>query len=136
MNRGEPLRVIIVGVRILPFRHAGDKNFWLDIIQRLLASGHEVEALSVDLEATPTDGLPIRHVPQIPVYFRPDARFNPGHRAYGRVNNYAIKTTTLPIILQEVPPRPPTVWPHVTHFADNFCLRLLRLLPLLRRVLF
>jgi len=107
-------------VRILPFRHAGDKNFWLDIIQRLLASGHEVEALSVDLEAPPTDGLPIRHVPQIPVYFRPDSRFNPGHRQYGGVNNYASKTTTLPIIFREVRRRQREFRPDVIHFADNF----------------
>src|SRR3989475_8873322 len=65
------LRIMIVGERILPFRHAGDKNFWLDMIRRLLQAGHEVEALSVDIEATPGDGLPIRHVPQIPIYFRP-----------------------------------------------------------------
>ncbi len=107
-------------MRILPFRHAGDKNFWLDIIQRLLASGHEVEALSVDLEAVPTDGLPIRHVPQIPVYFRPDARFNPGHRQFGGVNNYASKTTTLPIIFREVRKRQREFRPDVIHFADNF----------------
>src|SRR5438034_10004418 len=40
------LRIMIVGERILPFRHAGDKNFWLDMIRRLLVAGHEVEALS------------------------------------------------------------------------------------------
>src|SRR3989442_461188 len=134
MNRGEPLRIIIVGVRILPFRHAGDKNFWLDIIQRLLASGHEGEALSVDLEATPTDGLPIRHVPQIPVYFRPDARFNPGHRAYGGVNNYASKTTTLPIIAREVRRRQRAFRPDVIHFADNFGPGMIGLRPLFGHV--
>jgi glycosyltransferase involved in cell wall biosynthesis len=107
-------------VRILPFRHAGDKNFWLDVIQRLLASGHEVEALSVDLDSPPPDGLPIRHVPQIPVYLRPDARFNPGHRQYGGVNNYASKTTTLPIIFREIRRRQREFRPDVIHFADNF----------------
>src|SRR2546422_373357 len=79
------LRIMIVGERILPFRHAGDKNFWLDMIRRLLVAGHEVEALSVDIEATPGNGLPIRHVPQIPVYFRPDARFNAEHSQFGGV---------------------------------------------------
>src|SRR5256885_5821793 len=77
------LRIMIVGERILPFRHAGDKNFWLDMIRRLLQACHEVEALSVDIEATPGDGLPIRHVPQIPIYFRPDARFNAEHSQFG-----------------------------------------------------
>ena len=121
-------------MRILPFRHAGDKNFWLDIIQRLLASGHEVEALSVDLEATPTDGLPIRHVPQIPVYFRPDPRFNPGHRAYGGVNNYASKTATLPVIVREVRRRQRAFRPDVIHFADNFGPGMIGLRPLLGHV--
>jgi glycosyltransferase involved in cell wall biosynthesis len=121
-------------VRILPFRHAGDKNFWLDIIQRLLASGHEVEALSVDLESPPTDGLPIRHVPQIPVYLRPDARFNASHRQYGGVNNYASKTTTLPIIFREVRRRQREFRPDVIHFADNFGPGMIGLRPICGRI--
>lgn len=121
-------------MRILPFRHAGDKNFWLDVIQRLLASGHEVEALSVDLDAPPADGLPIRHVPQIPVYFRPDARFNPGHRQYGGVNNYASKTTTLPIIFREIRRRRREFRPDVIHFADNFGPGMIGLRPICGRV--
>ena len=121
-------------MRILPFRHAGDKNFWLDVIQRLLAAGHEVEALSVDLDSPPTDGLPIRHVPQIPVYFRPDARFNPGHRQYGGVNNYASKTTTLPIIFREIRRRQKEFRPDVIHFADNFGPGMIGLRPICGRV--
>jgi len=121
-------------VRILPYRHAGDKNFWLDIIQRLLASGHEVEALSVDLESPPTDGLPIRHVPQIPIYFRPDDRFNASHRAYGGVNNYASKTTTLPIIFREVRRRQKAFRPDVIHFADNFGPGMIGLRPVCGRM--
>src|SRR2546426_527056 len=111
---------MIVGERILPFRHAGDKNFWLDMIRRLLQAGHEVEALSVDIEATPGDGLPIRHVPQIPIYFRPDARFNAEHSQFGGVNNYVSKTTNVPIILREVRRRQRTFRADVIHFADNF----------------
>src|SRR3989475_5563484 len=114
------LRIMIVGARILPFRHAGDKNFWLDMIRRLLVAGHEVEALSVDIEATPGNGLPIRHVPQIPVYFRPDARFNVEHSQFGGVNNYVSKTTNVPIILREVRRRQRTFRADVIHFADNF----------------
>src|SRR5437899_7702764 len=96
------LRIMIVGERILPFRHAGDKNFWLDMIRRLLVAGHEVEALSVDIEATPGNGLPIRHVPQIPVYFRPDARFNAYHSHLGCVKNYVSRTTNVASILRQV----------------------------------
>src|SRR5256885_1728075 len=101
-------------------RHAGDKNFWLDMIRRLLVAGHEVEALSVDIEATPGNGLPIRHVPQIPVYFRPDARFNVEHSQFGGVNNYVSKTTNVPIIFREVRRRQRTFRADVIHFADNF----------------
>src|SRR5437867_11309443 len=90
------------------------------MIQRLLAAGHEVEALSVDLESPPTNGLPILHVPQIPVYLRPDVRFNPEHRQYGGVNNYASKTTTLPIIFRELRRRQREFRPDVIQFADNF----------------
>ncbi len=114
------LRIMIVGERILPFRHAGDKNFWLDMIRRLLVAGHEVEALSVDIEATPGNGLPIRHVPQIPVYFRPDARFNVEHSRFGGVNNYVSKTTNVPIIFREVRRRQRIFRADVIHFADNF----------------
>ena len=114
------LRIMIVGERILPFRHAGDKNFWLDMIRRLLVAGHEVEALSVDIEATPGNGLPIRHVPQIPIYFRPDARFNAEHSQFGGVNNYVSKTTNVPIIFREVRRRQRTFRADVIHFADNF----------------
>src|SRR5437016_12905767 len=114
------LRIMIVGERILPFRHSGDKNFWLDMIRRLLVAGHEVEALSVDIEATPGNGLPIRHVPRIPVYFRPDARFNVEHSQFGGVNNYVSKTTNVPIIFREVRRRQRTFRADVIHFADNF----------------
>src|SRR3989442_734052 len=93
-----------------------------EIVQpdRLRAPGHEVEALSVDIEATPGDGLPIRHVPQIPIYFRPDARFNAEHSQFGGVNNYVSKTTNVPIILREVRRRQRTFRADVIHFADNF----------------
>src|SRR3989475_6019257 len=70
------LRIMIVGERILPFRHAGDKNFWLDMIRRLLVAGHEVEAVSAHIAATPGNGLTIRHDLQIPLYCRPDARLD------------------------------------------------------------
>lgn len=114
------LKILLVGTRILPFRHAGDKNFWLDILQRLLAQGHEVRALSVMADELPASDLPIRRVESIPVYLRPDGRFNRDYRILGGTNNYASKTSSLPRVFREIRRVRSEFRPDVIHFADNY----------------
>lgn len=114
------LRVVVVGTRILPFRHGGDKNFWLDMIRGLIGQGHEVEVLSLMLDPLPPSDLPIRRIESVPVYLRPDQRFNPEYRYLAGTNNYASRTASLPRIVQEVRQQLREFRPDVVHFADNY----------------
>jgi glycosyltransferase involved in cell wall biosynthesis len=115
-----PLRILLVGTRVLPFRHGGDKNFWLDMIRGLIGQGHAVEVLSLMLDPLPPSDLPIRRIESIPVYLRPDLRFNPEYRYLAGTNNYASRTASLPRIVQEVRRRLKEFRPDVVHFADNY----------------
>ena len=114
------LRILLVGTRILPFRHSGDKNFWLDIIHGLQRLGHAIEIVSVMVEDVPTEGLPLLRVPPIPMYLRPDLRFNPSHRHIAGTNNYVSKTISLPRIVRAVRRRQKAFRPNVIHFIDNY----------------
>lgn len=84
-----------MGERILPFRLAGEENFWLDMIHGFRAAGQEVETLSMDVDNVPSDDLRTRGVRQIPIYFRHDARFNEGYGRVAGTNSYVSKTVTL-----------------------------------------
>jgi glycosyltransferase involved in cell wall biosynthesis len=119
---GESLRVLLVGTRILPFRHQGDKNYWLDVIRRLLGEGHELEVLSVTPDpGVGQDGLPLRYVRPIPVHFDDEGtRFNAEHAFLAGTGNYASKTVSLPRILGAIRARRRAFRPDVLHFADNY----------------
>jgi len=104
----------------LPFRHSGDKNFWLDIIHGLQRLGHDLDVVSVMVEDVPSEGLPLHRVPPIPMYLRPDRRFNPSHWHIAGTNNYVSKTISLPRIVREVRRRRKEFQPDLIHFIDNY----------------
>jgi glycosyltransferase involved in cell wall biosynthesis len=114
------LRVLLVGTRILPFRHAGDKNFWLDVIDGLRRRGHEVEVVTTILEEFPDGNLPIRRVKPVLMFLRPDIRFNAEHNHLSGTNNYVSKTLSLPRIVSELRRRRKAFRPDVMHFIDNY----------------
>ena len=116
----ERLRILLVGTRILPFRHSGDKNFWLDVIHGLQHLGHDLDIVSIMVEDVPTEGLPLHRVPPIPMYLRPDLRFNPSHWHIAGTNNYVSKTISLPRIVRAVRRRQKEFRPDVIHFIDNY----------------
>jgi glycosyltransferase involved in cell wall biosynthesis len=113
-------RILLVGSRILPFRHSGDKNFWLDIIRGVQRLGHGLEVITVMLDHVDSNGWPFHRIEPIPVYLRPDLRFNPGFRHVAGTNNYASKTLTLPRVINEVRSQLRTFRPDVIHFAENY----------------
>lgn len=115
-----PLRILLVGSRILPYRHSGDKNFWLDIIHGIQGLGVDLEVISIMLEDPPKEGLPLRRVPPIPMYLGPDRRFNPSHWHIAGQNNYVSKTMTLPRVVRELRRRRKAFRPDVIHFIDNY----------------
>lgn len=117
----DPLRVLLVGSRILPFRHGGDKNYWLDVIHELRNTGHAVDVLSVALdEVEAISDFPIHWVRPIPVVFGGATRFNADHRFLTGTNNYASKTISLPRLFRAIRRRRREFRPDVIHFADNF----------------
>ncbi len=120
VGTGVPLRILFVGQRILPVRHSADKNFWLDMMHGLLASGHDIQALSIMLEDPGGDSLPIRAVRPIPIFLKPDPRFNQAHEFLAGTNNYASKTTTLPWMAREIRRLRKEFRPDVVHFMDNY----------------
>lgn len=117
---GVGVRILLVGSRILPFRHSGDKNFWLDIIRRLQRLGHELEVVTVMLDDVDNDGLPLHRVRPIPMFLRPDLRFNPRFRFVAGTSNYASKTLTLPRLMSELRSRRREFQPDVIHFVENY----------------
>jgi glycosyltransferase involved in cell wall biosynthesis len=114
------LRVLLVGTRILPFRHAGDKNFWLDVVDGLRRRGHEVEIVTTILEEFPDGNNPIRRVKPVLMFLRPDGRFNASHDYLAGTNNYVSKTLSLPRIVTELRRRRKAFRPDVMHFIDNY----------------
>lgn len=135
MNPGDGrLRILLVGTRILPFRHSGDKNFWLDIIHGIQRLGHDLDVLSVMVEDVPTEGLPLHRVPPIPMYLRPDLRFNPSYWHIAGTNNYVSKTISLPRIVREVRRRRRAFHPDVIHFIDNYGPAMMGLRPAIGRI--
>ena len=114
------MRILLVGSRILPFRHSGDKNFWLDIIAGLQHLGHDLEIVTVMLDDVPNDGLPLHRVSPIPMFLRPDLRFNPKFRFVAGTSNYASKTLTLPRLMNELRSLRREFEPDVIHFVENY----------------
>lgn len=114
------MRILFVGTRVLPFRHGGDKNFWLDVIHGLLRAHHDVDVLSVMVEDTTGNGFPIHRVEPIPMYLGADVRFNDDYRHLAGTNNYVSKTMSLPKIAREVQRRRREFRPDVIHFMDNY----------------
>lgn len=114
------LRVLLVGNRILPFRHAGDKNFWLDFAGGLRGRGHEVEIVTMILEEVPDGDLPIRRVKPVQMFLRADGRFNAAHNHLAGTNNYISKSMSLPRMVSELRSRRKAFRPDVMHFIDNY----------------
>ncbi len=131
----DPLRVLIVGSRILPYRHNGDKNFWLDMLARLPGRGVDPTVLSITIDRdVPASDLPIRYLRPIPVYLEGgDATFNDGHRFLTGTNNYSSKTLSLPRMLRGIRALSREIRPDVVHFADNYGPATVVVRPALRR---
>lgn len=114
------MRVLLVGSRILPFRHAGDKNYWLDVIYGLQRLGHELEVVSIMTEQVPNNGFSLRRIPPVPVFLTADGRFNGDHGHLAGQNNYASKTVSMPRIVRELRRLHRDFEPDVMHFIDNY----------------
>ena len=86
-------------------------------LQRL---GHDLEIVSAMVEDVPNGGLPLHRVSPIPVYLRPDLRFNPTHWYIAGTNNYVSKTVSLPRIVRAVRRYRKRFRPDVIHFIENY----------------
>src|SRR5436190_3344009 len=86
-------------------------------LQRL---GHDLEIVSAMVEDVPNGGLPLRRVAPIPVYLRPDLRFNPTHWYIAGTNNYVSKTVSFPRIVRAVRRYRKRFRPDVIHFIENY----------------
>ncbi|MGA8303913.1 MAG: glycosyltransferase family 4 protein [Thermoplasmata archaeon] len=121
------LRILLVGGRILPYRHAGDKNYWLDVIRELTTRGHHVTVLSVTLETVPEPTeYACEYIRPVPVHLRAmdqtaeEYRFNEEYGWLRGTNNYASKTLSLWRIARSIRRHLHDARPDVVHFCSNF----------------
>jgi glycosyltransferase involved in cell wall biosynthesis len=125
------MRVLLVGSRLLPYRHAGDKNFWLDLIDRLLHVGWEFQVLSVTLEDVPASTrYSCRYLKPVPMF--PPSRtslFNEDSEGLRGTNNYTSKAVTFPKILVTLRKMNHDFHPDIIHFLDNYGPVMLALRP-------
>lgn len=111
----------MVGSRILPYRHAGDKNYWLEVIRELKARGHDVDVLSVTGEPIPVPpSYRCEFVRPIPVYLGGGDRFNPEHRWLQGTINYPSKTLSFSRIVPAIRRHVRAQRPDVIHFLSNY----------------
>src|SRR5438046_5072887 len=82
--------------------------------------GHDLEIVSAMVEDVPNGGLPLRRVAPIPVYLRPDLRFNQTHWYIAGTNNYVSKTVSLPPSVRPVRRYRKRVRPDVIHFIATY----------------
>lgn len=115
------LRILLVGSRILPHRHAGDKNFWLDVIRELGARGHEVDVLSVTWE-TVTQPTPYRceYLRPIPFPLGGGERFGEEYHALRETVNYPSKTLSFPRIVRSIRRHLRSQRTDIVHFLSNY----------------
>jgi glycosyltransferase involved in cell wall biosynthesis len=115
------LRILLVGSRILPYRHAGDKNYWLEVIHELGARGHDVDVLSVTLEPVP-EPTPYRceFVRPIPVHLGGGNRFSQEYRWLQGTGNYFSKTLSFGRIVRSIRRHIRGHRPDVIHFLSNY----------------
>jgi glycosyltransferase involved in cell wall biosynthesis len=115
------MRILFVGSRILPFRHAGDKSFWLDLFDSLQDLGHTIHALSVTYDS-PLPEAPswCEFVRPIPVPNPLSGRYNPESRWLAATNNYASKTVSFPRIWGALRRAEESFRPEVVHVIDNY----------------
>jgi glycosyltransferase involved in cell wall biosynthesis len=115
------MRILFVGSRILPFRHAGDKSFWLDLFDCLRGLGHTIHALSVTYDSPlPTAPSWCEFVRPIPVPNPLSGRYNPESRWLAATNNYVSKTVSFPRIWGALRRARASFRPDVIHFIDNY----------------
>jgi glycosyltransferase involved in cell wall biosynthesis len=129
------MRILLVGSRLLPYRHAGDKNFWLDLIDRLLPVGWEFQALSVTLEDVPASTrYSCRYLKPVPMYLPSGtSRFNKDSEGLRGTNNYTSKAMTFPKILVTLRRMNHDFQPDIIHFLDNYGPVMLALRPFFSR---
>ena len=116
-----PLRILLVGSRILPQRHAGDKNYWLVVIRELIHRGHDVGVLSVTREAV-SEPTPSRCEYNRPIPFPLGGgdRFGEEFRWLRETGNYPSKTLSFPRIVSAIRRHVRTAGTDVVHFLSNY----------------
>jgi len=119
---GEGLRILLVGSRILPVHHPGDKTFWLNLFDRLAAKGHQVRVLSVTYEPVTTPAsYAVDYIRPIPVVVPSSTgRYSRENRWLEGTNNYLSKTLSFSRVLRGVARARDAFHPDVVHFIDNY----------------
>ena len=119
------MRLLFVGYRFFPYRHPGDKTFWLELVRGMADRGVEADVLSVDVRppVVPSDfPVKIRFVPAVPVRMRDplfQGRYNTDAVEIERITNYGSKTLTLPRLAREIRQRVRQDGYDGVHLMDN-----------------
>jgi glycosyltransferase involved in cell wall biosynthesis len=115
------LRILFLGNRILPYRHAGDKNFWLEVFQELGARGHDVHVLSITLEPVPEPATyACEYVRPIPFLLGGGNRFNEEYQWLRSTSNYPSKTLSFGRIVHSLRRHLRDDRPDVVHLLSNY----------------
>lgn len=115
------LRVLIVGSRILPFRHAGDKNYWLEVFRELSDRGVDLDVLSVTLEPVPEPTpYACEFVRPLPIHLGGGNRFSKEYRRLQGTGNYLSKTASFGRIVRAIRRHVRARRPDAIHFVSNY----------------
>ncbi len=119
------MRVLFVGTRFLPYRHPGDKNFWLELLEGLAVRGLSMDVISLDLRpppAQPSGPFGLGFVPAVPIRVEDRLsmdRYNVASKEIGSITNYYSRTLTLPRLIQTIRRRTDQTHYDCLHLMDN-----------------
>ena len=115
------LQILFVGSRILPYRHAGDKSYWLEVLRELMDRGHDVDVLSVTGERVPEPfPFPSEFISPIPFNLGGGNRFNREHQWLRASGNYSSKTLSFGRIVRAIRRHVRSRRPDVIHLLSNY----------------
>jgi glycosyltransferase involved in cell wall biosynthesis len=119
------VKLLFVGSRYLPYRHEGDKNFWLDVVRWISKDIEEIHIISLNSDIIgdyfEEPNIWVYNIPPTPfrLKFRDD-KFNATHADMSFTNNYPSKSLSFLKILRKIRQIVEENRIDLVHFMDNY----------------